>query len=322
MKKLVLSVFTIALLFASANLIAQDSNEKSEVKKDINVTEKNGDVQVIVKETKDGKVTKQVFEGEEAEEYLKNETKGSSLFLKSGDEDSNVIIMEMDGDATHSHSWISDEDIEFDFDIDMGELNTDLEKLQDELEELNKEEIAERIDEIIKMREEMTEMHVIKMEELHHNMDDLLEINENISVEVIEEDGVMIITKTIGENVIVEEIILDEDTKGKRIIVMSSSDSKGDNYFEHTSKITNGDIDVSVFPTPNEGKFTIDVELKNDEEAEIRVIDASGKEVYKKKIKGAEKHSLKVDLKKPSSGMYVIIVEQGNEVMKLKTIVD
>ena len=314
MKRLVLSVFTFVFLLGSANLIAQESSTKEKVKKDIKVTDKNGDVQVTIKETKDGKVTKQVLKGEEAEEYLKKETEGSALFLES-DDDTNVIIMKVEGDDVHGHSWISDEDI--DIDIDMGELNTELEKLRDELEELNKEEIAIRLDEIMEMREEMTEMHVIKMEELHHNMDDLLEISENIEVEVVEEDGVMIITKTIGDTEIVKEIIIEDEGKGNKVVVMKSSKGISDRSTGST-----GSFDVNVYPNPSDGNFFIDLELKKDKEASVKVVDASGKEVYKKNVQGSSEHKLEVKLKKPSAGVYVIIVEQGKEMIKLKTIVE
>lgn len=311
MKKILLLGFTFVFLLGSANLIAQDSSTKQQVKKDIKVTDKNGDVQVTIKETKDGKVTKQVLKGKEAEEYLKKETEGSALFLES-DDDTNVIIMKVEGDDVHGHSWISDEDI--DIDIDMGELNTELEKLRDELEELNKEEIAIRLDEIMEMREEMTEMHVIKMEELHHNMDDLLEISENIEVELVEEDGVMIITKTIGDTEIVKEIIIDDEGKGNKVVVMKSSKGISDR--------STGSFDVNVYPNPSDGNFFIDLKLKKDKEASVKVVDASGKEVYKKNVQGSSEHKLEVKLKKPSAGVYVIVVEQDNEIIKLKTIVE
>lgn len=319
MKKLLLSVFTLVFILGTANVFAQESESKHEVKKEIKVTDKDGDVQVIIKESEGGKVTKQVLTGAEAEEYLKNETKASSLFIEREGEESSVLIMELE--EADGHSWISEE-IDFDIEVDMEELNLELEKLKEELDELNTEEIAERLDEIMEMREDFAEMHIIKMEALHHDMEGNMEIHENINVQVKEEDGVMIITKTIGDVEIVEEIILDEGTKGKRIIVKSSSSGDGNKNSEAMSKMTNRDIDLSVYPNPNNGEFFVDVNLKNSEEAVVRVIDSSGKEVYKKKLKGAEKYSLNVDLKKPSSGMYVIIVEQGEEIMKLKTIVE
>ena len=138
---------------------------------------------------------------------------------------------------------------------------------------------------------------------------------------VEEKDGVMIITKTIGDTKEVQEIIIDEDNKDKKVVVVKSSSGSG--HAKSGDLVGSMDnLNMNVYPNPNKGEFTIELDLKSEEEAMVKVTDSAGKEVYRRAVKGIEKHKLDVKLKKPSAGLYVITVEQGNSKMKMKTIVE
>jgi len=320
MKKALLILLAIVLVAGINNLKAQE--EKKKIEKNINVEEKNGEITITITETEGDKVTKKVLTGEEAEEYLENQHKGHGYSYSEGEEGERVIVMEMKKGDGESFVWVSEEDMEFEMDFDIDELEKELEELREELDELDMDEVALRLDEIIEMKEEMHKVHVIKMENLHQEMGELMEMEElmeigEIDVTVEEKDGVMIITKTVGDTKTVEEIIIDEDNKGKHVYVINSTTGE-----KHESHANSDDLNMNVYPTPNNGNFTIDLELKTDETASVKVVDSNGKEVYSRSVQGVEKHELKVKLKKPSPGAYVIIVEQGNTKMKLKTIIE
>ena len=75
-------------------------------------------------------------------------------------------------------------------------------------------------------------------------------------------------------------------------------------------------MNINVYPNPNDGSFTIEMDLKSDEEATVTVVDSKGSEVYSKVVKGAQEHKLDIKVKNAESGMYVVTVKQGNEIMK------
>lgn len=305
----------LLLIFGLNTLKAQE--QKSQIKKNIEVEDVNGEVTVTVNETNGSTETINVYTGEEAAEFLENNSNGNSFFFTEGD-DEKVIVVEMDGDEGGEYLWIAEND--FDIDIDMDELTEQLEGLKDELDELSKSEIESRINEMLELQEEMKNVQVIALKEIHENIDidEIMDELEDIDVKVEEVDGNIIITRTEGGNTTVEEINIGEDNNRKKIIVKSSVNSKKD----ASAIASSSSFDVNVYPNPNNGSFTIELNLNNEEPATVKVVDASGKVVFKKNVKGKENHSLKVDLKKPSAGVYVVVIEQQNEIVKLKTIIE
>ncbi len=296
MKKILLTGCIFAITVSS--LLAQTNSSKKEVKKSIEVEEVDGELKVEVTEKIGNDETVKVYKGEEAKEYLSMNSKGNTFLFSEDDAAEKVIIIESDGASGTNYSWVSEDD--FDIEIDNEEMHKELQKLKDELDQLSKEEINKRLESILEMEVAMKEMH-ISIEELNDDMD----IFDEIDVEVEEKDGVVVITKTRGGTKEVEEIKMNGDNKNKKIVVMSTSKASSKSVGSTDA------FDVDVYPNPNDGNFTIELKLKNDTEAKVKVIDAAGKEVYKKSVKGAEDHKLEVKLKKPSAGVYVVIVETG-----------
>jgi hypothetical protein len=313
MKKSLLFLLSLIALFTINILSAQEQKEVQKTEKSINVENENGEITVTITEKEGDQVSTEVLTGEEAEKYLEEQHSGNHFIMIEDDQDGEHVIkmeMKMEGDGENNFVWVSEDGMDFDF----SEIEEELEVLRNELDELNKEEIAERLDEIIEMKEQMNEVHVVKMAEMHDGMYEWQSgVNCNVNVE--EKDGVMIITKTIGDSQTIEEIIIDEDNNGKQIYVVNSGSR------DKSSIASSDNINMSVYPNPNEGNFTIELDLKTEETANVKVIDSTGKEVYSRSVKGIDKHELKVKLKKPSAGVYVILVEQGNKKMKLKTII-
>jgi len=313
MKKYLLPVLLLVFVWSSSS--AQE--QKTQITKNVEVEEVNGEVTVTVSESNGSEKTITVYTGEEANEYLENNSNVNSYFLTEGD-DEKVIVIEMDGDEGGDYSWISEDD--FNIDINMDELTTELEALKEELDQLSKSEIESRINDMLQSQEEMKRIKVIALNEMIEkvDIDEIINEFEDIDIDVEEVDGNMIIRRTEGGKTTVEEIKIDEDNNNRKIIVKSSVNSTN----KRNASASSSAFDVNVYPNPNKGAFTIDLTLNNEEAASVKVLDASGKVVFKKNVKGKESHSLKVDLKKPSAGVYVVIVEQKNEIVKLKTIIE
>lgn len=319
MKKILLLLFVSVLGIGLNQSCAQESNKKESSEKNLWVEEKDGNLTVIVTEKEGDKVTKEVLTGEEAEKYLVEQEDKNVMFLSEDGDHEKVIVMEMKDGEEGSYTWVSDMDMDFDFEF--GEMEKELEALRDELDDLSKDEIAERLDELIELKEEAHQMKVIHMEEIHDDMERVHAISGDMDITVEEVDGVMTITKTVGDTKEVEEIIIDGDNN-KKVVVVKSMSGDGHKEIESVKMGSMDNLNMNVYPNPNNGNFTIELDLKSDEEANVKVLDSSGKEVYSRTVKGVEKHKLDVKLKKPSAGLYVIIVEQGNSTLKMKTIVE
>ncbi len=80
-----------------------------------------------------------------------------------------------------------------------------------------------------------------------------------------------------------------------------------------------GKVGIEVFPNPNNGQFTINLNAVDFNDATITVMDALGKEVYNKSnvsIQGT--YSTKVDLSNNPQGVYFIVVSGNNKMFTQK----
>jgi hypothetical protein len=309
MKKILLSMLCVLSIGALDSIQAQ--NEKK-IEKEIQVEETDGNTTITVTEKEGGKVTTKVYSGKEAEEFLETEENGKAIFISEEGEGENIFIMKMSGDEDQDVEWITEQEMKSEF----SKMDEELEELRSEMDKLTKEEIAEKLDEIMEMRENSKEIHIVKIQK---EMDDIAWTEGETKVEVEEVDGVMTITKTTGDSKTVKEIKMDEGNNQKQVYVIKTSGDKDEAIHEMKVKGASDDLEVSVKPGGNKSAFTINLNLRTDETANVKVMDSTGKEVYSRAVQGIEKHSLDVKVKKPTSGSYVIEVVQGNKKVKLKT---
>jgi hypothetical protein len=326
MKKILLLAIAIIFTAGLAEMNAQNKREKKKIEQDIQVEENNGELEITITEKEGDNVTTKVLKGKEAEEYMEEKHHGN--YFSSGDHDEmeNVIIMKMEGSGGHGYTWVSDGGMTIDIETQLEELDEELELLRKELEDLNKDEIAERLDELIELEEVLGESRVIMLENMHQmdydfDFDYEFEEGAEVDVRVEEKDGVIIVTKRSGDKEIIREILIDEDNISNNVFVIKTTGDK-DKSNGAMSMGSGSTLDARVYPNPNNGQFNVEVDLKTDESASVRVLDASGKEVYQRSVKGINTHNLKVDLKKPAAGVYVVVVEQGGSTIKLKTIIE
>ena len=80
---------------------------------------------------------------------------------------------------------------------------------------------------------------------------------------------------------------------------------------------------ISIYPNPNKGSFTLTFTALQSNEAEIKVLDVLGKTVYYKKAGITQEHELKeIDLGKITTGIYIVQVKVGEKIINRKIIIE
>lgn len=223
MKKMLPLVFTLFSLLLSGTFLLSSAQgeENKKIKKEIEIEQNNDETTVTITETKNGKTTRKILSGKEAEAYIENEQSDQTYVYHITTDDngkSEIVVEEFKTeDSDHEMIWIE----EVDDNIHVSQENTDelrkaLNKLQDELDELNKKEIAARLEEIVEIQEEM---------------DKIIEVNMikggDHNVKVNEEDGVITIERTINGTTTTETIDLDEEEgSSKKVMIIKSEETK------------------------------------------------------------------------------------------------
>ncbi len=71
---------------------------------------------------------------------------------------------------------------------------------------------------------------------------------------------------------------------------------------------------INMYPNPNDGKFTVDLDLLGNQDATLNINDAQGRMVYTKRItRPRGKVQEQVDLSGVSPGVYFVTVEQNGK---------
>lgn len=85
----------------------------------------------------------------------------------------------------------------------------------------------------------------------------------------------------------------------------------------------NGTVNISFFPNPNNGDFTIELFVKNNEEATIEIINNLGQIVYKQlKRLNLGNNKIEINLKNAMEGIYVLKLNMQNNDFIQKIIIN
>lgn len=298
--KILVATIAIGGLTAGTYAVAQ-STRNSTIEQDNKETEEKIVIEIIgdskkvtVTTIENGVELVKEYEGEEAEEFLKEHH--ASLHMDHKDSGHHKIMMMMDEFDIDDIEGLDEETIKeiheamenIDVDIDINGSNFswlfDCEGKED-----SKCKMEILIDgDMDEFHEGMENFH-IDMEELHEMMDDL-----KIEIETGEEG----------------------DHSFKKIIIISND--------EETEQITDTEIDdemLKIYPNPSTGKFTVETNAKEGETTHLSVIDMSGKVVLSKELKGNGALTESINLKKQSPGNYIVTIEQGGKILKEKILI-
>jgi hypothetical protein len=79
---------------------------------------------------------------------------------------------------------------------------------------------------------------------------------------------------------------------------------------------------LSIYPNPNNGNFTVAFDSQSDKNVVIEVHDISGRKVYSKNYPKAGVFIQELQLEKKASGIYLVTVDNGNAKIVKKIVID
>jgi Secretion system C-terminal sorting domain len=82
-----------------------------------------------------------------------------------------------------------------------------------------------------------------------------------------------------------------------------------------------GIADFKLFPNPSNGNFKMEFSSATNSPIMVSVVDLLGRKVYQKEFENTGNFSESIDLKKVTSGVYVLSVEDGNKKQVQKIVV-
>lgn len=231
MKKILPLLFTVILSSAFILSCAQEK-EKKEVKKEIRVNKENGNTTVTITESENGKTTERILTGEDAEKYLEenNGVESNEFHFSDDDEDGNhvVIVKEIDSENDGEHYvWVSEDgdDVHVSMQQAENELAEEMEELMEEFDELKKDEIKDRLADMMNDYEKMEKEMVVKLESIEEKDGEHGDVNVNVE----EKDGVITIEKTVNGKTTVKTIKMDEEgNSGENIYIIKKQDDDQD----------------------------------------------------------------------------------------------
>ncbi len=321
---------------------------------DVMISDENGEIEevkIIRKSDETGtEIIQKFVNGEEV--TLSPEEKEALRINESTNGNHKVIVIEDDGEGIEWNAEGDHEMIELKVEVD-DDGNTTVQKfvngeeVEVSPEELEKIQLHKDAPEGQKMifieagedAEHAQEMELI-LESMNGNIDSLLQELE-IEIETISGEG------TEGQRIIIQEFHTEDATNEdgsdeihKEIHFHSSVDVQGEEDFtlvlvtenvdetmetSNAARMIQGEMNdpISVYPNPNNGTFTITFNQEEKLKTAIEITDSQGKIVFKEKLgnfSGTYKKEL--DLKKNGTGVYLINVQQGDELSTLKVIVE
>ena len=81
--------------------------------------------------------------------------------------------------------------------------------------------------------------------------------------------------------------------------------------------------DISFYPNPSDGRFTVDIKTGNENLVQIKIIGPDGAVVYEKSDQQSSgEYSFKVDLSQKRKGIYLLQVIQNNSSLTKRIIIE
>lgn len=145
---------------------------------------------------------------------------------------------------------------------------------------------------------------------------------DNINISKSESTGGK--TKTKTKTIVIN----DEKGKGKKKVIVSTSvividmnDDKDDDVYKSDKKKSKDETNFNFYPNPSDGNFVLELNLDEKENAQVKITDMNGKEVYNEKISGNGKTSKTIDLN-GKKGTFIVTIKQGRKTTSKKIIIE
>jgi PKD repeat protein len=80
------------------------------------------------------------------------------------------------------------------------------------------------------------------------------------------------------------------------------------------------ELTMNIYPNPNDGKFTVDIQSDMNQTFDLRLYDLMGKQVHAQGIKVSGNKMIEIDLSTYSPGVYFVHLSSGNTLLRRKVI--
>lgn len=328
------SILIIAIVSAmeiafSLSLVAQSakSSHPKTITKEISIEEDGNNTKVVVTTTENGNTEVEEYTGEEAKKYLEENEKSNGInaqhhmvFISEDGEQHEIDIdkimqeieLESVEDGSDNHKVIIKSfDFDFDFDEDMKMDEVEIQKLTNEILEKHMLHVQDGDTEVGTELDGNSLIIKGSKEELQKARACMKELE----VEILEHPKVMKKVIIIDE----EDIIKKEDSEGKKVIQKKKVIDVEDN--ENNTNLKSENVELNVYPNPNDGQFKIELDLPSKKKANISITDVNGKEIYTTTIKGNNNYIVPVDVSE-KSGIYLLNITQGDLKIIEKIVLD
>ena len=309
MKKITIATCLIGLSVVG---FAQEKEQK-EIKKEINIEmNDDGKKTMTITTIVDGNTTVEILTGEEAETYMEkmHHQDGQRLnrvhkivWIDDGDLSEEIEIEHLIGEVNGQQRIIikechldENDDTNFVFEYEMV-----LEEMKIAMEEM--EQVRGEKAVLMHRIHEDENTKVLHEDKVYTNVEDVAKLLEELGIEYNEKGG-------SAKKVTVKKIVIIEEEEGEK------------HEFEAKQIMKTEAGEMNFYPNPNTGKFTLDFGTSSKKKAKITVVDANGKEIYNESVKGDQQYSLPIDISKESKGLYIIKIQQGDQIRARKVLVE
>ncbi|MBL4624420.1 MAG: T9SS type A sorting domain-containing protein, partial [Flavobacteriales bacterium] len=172
------------------------------------------------------------------------------------------------------------------------------EEMEREMDRVNGENVV-----LMRRIHEDENTEVIHKEDVYKDVEDVANLMRELGIEYDGKGGT-------AKKVTVKQIVIIEEEESENV---QSQPRKMVKIDEH---------EMNFYPNPNTGKFTLDFTTESKKKAQITVVDANGKEIYKRLVKGDKQYSLPIDISKESKGLCIIKIQQGDDIRARKILVE
>ncbi len=79
--------------------------------------------------------------------------------------------------------------------------------------------------------------------------------------------------------------------------------------------------DLSIFPNPNQGEFTVKFNSPSNEQITIQVFDVRGRSIFNKAYQNTGDFNQMISLNNTQAGMYLLKINDGSKIINKKIII-
>jgi hypothetical protein len=315
--------------------------------KSININNENGKVHIKIHKEENGNsididTTFQSDDDVDLEKVIKDlGYDDDNLHLSaSGNKHAHININDNDG-SSHKKKHVT-------MDFDVPEFSdSDMEKLHENISE----SMEKFRDSMEKMKESIHSMH-IKIDDdsmqndfhFNFNFPDKDSVSEHHGkkkcyaysysfdnsddLDSLKDKSHIIIVGGKDENAPVLEKVI-KSKNGKQIFIYKRSDTsvkakeKSKDSSRENKNLISGMKDLSYYPNPSSGKFTLHFNYEKENDVNIKILDSNSKAVFSEKLNDfSGEYSKEIDLSGKSKGNYIIRITAGNQSMTKKIVLN